>query len=580
MIAKSRKVFSIFMLVLFLITAIPVNIEVPAGLTEEINSKQEIQGLQHRSNYLVVPITINKVEGTPLTKAQVETNLKKMNEIYNCEVVIFVWDGVIHEIPDPSKPGGAADGKILTLDDRTTVRNQAEQNAGGKGVSITVSSDLGDNTNGITAVGGAHSAMVKVGTDGETWAHEMQHSLGQSHGSERQADEDMDGDGDVDAADTGWDANGDGQITPADRQCNLWGRKSDREGNCINCDAIYTSASKLPGVKAKTRPAQVVISDGQNTKKAGVINDTRGDPINRSGYMKSTAKYIDIIDGGIQINYTIHKLIEFWTIIASSPIDNCTLDFALDNNASTGDISSEFFYGADLRVQFSTMDGVLNNQTLLLWWDNSTKIWMELSGNTFLETNLNETINYDNATGSGWTESFFDVYLSVIVFESPFLEKIGAGPFTMWIVTQWNDPVMADLVNDNTSHTQMTLLNQTVEAITVNNDTVKAGGKILVNGTKFTPNSNVTIYINGENINTIKTDANGSFSANITIPTTLNKNNSIIMARDDHGKMDAIYMDIKGLSFQNEPNLIMIVVISIAIIAAIVILSFYLKRKN
>ena len=65
MIAKNRKVFSICMLVIFLITAIPVNIEVPAGFTEKVNSKQEIQGLQHRSNYLVVPITINKVEGTP-----------------------------------------------------------------------------------------------------------------------------------------------------------------------------------------------------------------------------------------------------------------------------------------------------------------------------------------------------------------------------------------------------------------------------------------------------------------------------------------------------------------------------------
>ncbi|MHA2247911.1 MAG: hypothetical protein ACXADY_23390 [Candidatus Hodarchaeales archaeon] len=114
-----------------------------------------------RASYVVVPLTINKIKGTTLTKVQVENNIKKMNEIYNCEVVIFVWNGVIQEIPDPE---GNDNGKIYnSRNTRTRVRNQAAQNANGKGVSITVAEHVGPaNTNGITVVGGAHSAIVTI----------------------------------------------------------------------------------------------------------------------------------------------------------------------------------------------------------------------------------------------------------------------------------------------------------------------------------------------------------------------------------------------------------------------------------
>jgi len=139
---------------------VPISLNGKPNFITSLNSDQEFSDLQHRPNYVVVPIAINKVKGTTLTNEQVEVNIKKMNEIYNSEVVIFVWDGKINEIADPDNN----DGKIAnTQDDRTKVRNQAALNADGKGVSITVCEGLGDaNTNGITIVGSAHSALVKM----------------------------------------------------------------------------------------------------------------------------------------------------------------------------------------------------------------------------------------------------------------------------------------------------------------------------------------------------------------------------------------------------------------------------------
>jgi len=233
-----------------------------------------------------------------------------MNEIYNCEVVIFVWDGKINQISDPSKPGGKADGKINNLNERTTIRNKASTNSGGNGVSITICSDLGDNINGYSIIGESHSALVINSTEGDTWAHEVQHSLGQSHGNERQADEDMNGDGKVDSNDQGWDANGDGKITPEDRKYNLWGRKSDRSDNKISPyyhDMIFGNASKVPGAKVKNRPPKSVPAKptgGAKTKKSAGASDNTTDQVDGLKNARTDVPHTDIVKCFININYT------------------------------------------------------------------------------------------------------------------------------------------------------------------------------------------------------------------------------------------------------------------------------------
>ena len=570
---NKKKLITLFLILIFL-ALVPINMNGKPKAITSINSNQEFSDLQHRPNYVVVPITINKVKGTALTNEQVEASIKKMNEIYNSEVVIFIWDGKINEIADPDNNN---DGKIgNTQDDRTKVRNQAALNADGKGVSITVCEDLGDaNTNGITIVGSAHSALVKKGTDGETWAHELQHALGQSHGTSRPADEDINGAEPGNGV--GWDVNGDGKVTNADKNYNLWGRKSDRTGNAINCNAIYGNASSLPGVSPKTRPISSCPSKYHNTTKTGVINDTRGDPTNQTGSVKPTATHVDIICGGIQKNYT-DSSIKLWTQIASPPLDNCTYTFVFDNQANWGDNISEDLSGADIIIQFTVRSG--NYTTAYSLWDNETGKWnepVELPLESIFKMHpLNETISYSNATGSGEVNSFFDVFLWAEIHDYLLFSELE-GTFNMWIIGDRWDSRHIEQLSDLTERYEIELKNQAIETITVNTDMVRATGLLTINGTHFTANSNITIYIDGANMTTTKTDGNGAFSANIIIPANLSSKNAILMARDEMGKSDAIYIEIQGLS-PGISNLILVILIIAGVIIAFCVFMFFTKK--
>lgn len=501
-----------------------------------------IENSQHRSNYTVVPLSINVVKGTNVNKADIEANIKKMNEIYNSEVVIFVWDGTINEIDDPS---GAEDGKATSLDDRSEVRSDAEDNADGKGVSITISSDIGPNTNGRAIVGDAHGAIVKAGTDGSTWAHEMQHSLGQSHGAEQQADEDMDGDGNVDGDDTGWDANGDGVINPADRECNLWGRKSDREGDEIDCGAIFNASKEIPGVKVKERPAEsvpVTPDSGKKTKKAGSITDPRGDQKNNTGVTREDVKPADIIKGGIIINFT-SQLIRWWLESGGLPIEwpflwsYCWL---LDTNPGTG-VPSGPYAGADWNITFSSLYG---NMPELFEWDTTDWAIYGVPLSSDIEM-LTETLDYDNSTGSGDNPDFSDALIWVQSTDSFFFTLLGLEPnFTMWITSKFYDTPNNDYISDDTNGTEIVAMNIADATITVSNDNITAGNNITINGTAFKPNATVNIRVDGRSIANITANASGVFSANVTIPSDIDKTNAILDAKDSDGNMDAVYVDI------------------------------------
>ncbi|MHA1650338.1 MAG: hypothetical protein ACTSYB_09095 [Candidatus Helarchaeota archaeon] len=573
MLSENRKLITAFFLILTLTAVIPMNLYIPTNSSGELKGDQEIQQLDHRSSYVVIPITVNKVQGTSLTKEQVEANIKKMNEIYNCEVAIFVWDGKIHEIPDPE---GNGDGKIDdNREHRDKVRDKAEENANSEGVSITVAEDLGDaNTNGMTYVGGAHSAIVRAGTDGDTWAHEIQHALGQSHGRSKPADEDINGDEPGNGS--GWDVNGDGKVTNADKEYNLWGRKSDRTGDKMNHDVIYGNASALPGVKSKTRPARSTLAPVP-PKKAGTKNDTRGDPANyTSGESKPTALYIDIIRGGIRINFT-NLWLEFWIQIASSPIVNCTYDFIIDDKPLEGDPATG---GADTIVEFSTMVfGTYEwGEVWLLTWTGASWDWGTGPIAYFGQKSFNETINYDNDTGSGWVDSFFDVVLSAEFPEPGLVASLANNPFNMWLRSYQLDSSPEPLLFDNTSKKEILLSDNPEATIAVNNDSVKAGETMTINGTAFTPNSNVTVYLDGINLTTVNTDSNGNFVVNVTIPSEMNKTNAILIVRDPQGKRDAMYIDVQKLSVEVSAPIAGFEYI-MAIIGLISVIIIFFKNK-
>ncbi|UYP44869.1 hypothetical protein NEF87_001154 [Candidatus Lokiarchaeum ossiferum] len=483
-----------------------------------------------RSSYVVVPLTINVVEGTNLTKAEVEERVKKMNEIYNCEVVIFVWNGTINTVPDPE---GNGDGKIdYNATHRTKVRSDAAKKSGGKGVSITVTNSLGDNnTNGMCIVGGAHSAIVRKGTDGTTWAHEVQHALGQSHGQSQPAGEDLDGDGDK-TDDRGWDIDGDGNVTKKDQGYNLWGRRSDRTGNNMTTaghDAIYGNASALPGARVKTRPAKPATTktDGITPLKGGIS------PGKRNESLTPEKKSSNIIQGGFSVNYTDPKM-TLCLQLADMPAGIVSFNLIIDADPNHGNPLD----GADIWIDLFCNMGVFE-LTPHTWGESD---WIDLPPLPFLPSPGMDTINLNNITGSGLVDSFFDVFVEVDIPEPAIVDPLRFSEETKFWFESWSEMDYSD----RTANSTVDMRDIPDETITVSNELTTAGGYLTVNGTNFSPESTVTLYFDGESIGTVPTDTQGFFTHDILVIRELSKENVILTAMDAQGKGDGIYIDIEG----------------------------------
>lgn len=482
-----------------------------------------------RTSYVVVPLTINVVEGTNLTKAEVEERVKKMNEIYNCEVVIFVWNGTINTVPDPE---GNGDGKIdYNATTRSKVRSDAAKKSGGKGVSITVTNSLGDNnTNGMCIVGGAHSSIVRKGTDGTTWAHEVQHALGQSHGQSQPAGEDLDGDGDK-TDDRGWDIDGDGNVTKKDQGYNLWGRRSDRSGNNMTTaghDAIYGNASAIPGARVKTRPAKPATTktEGVTPLKGGVSPGKRNESITPD--MKSA----NIIQGGFHVNYT-EPMMHVWMQLADMPVTFTGYNLFMDSDPTRGDPD-----GADIWIYFYH-NSISFELFPYIWGEDD---WIELAPQPILPNPGIDTIDLDNETGSGWVDSFFDVFVEVDIPEPALVDPLRASEAVKFWFDSWGDGDYSD----RTENMTVDMREMPDETITVSNELTVAGGYLTINGTNFSPDSTVTLYFDGESLSTVTTDTQGFFTHDVLVIRELSKDNVILTAMDTQGKGDGIYIDIEG----------------------------------
>lgn len=570
--SKNRRHNPLLQLLMFAIILIPVVACVPIAPVMEISQNSQIYELG-TSNYVTVPITINVVQGTTISKAQIEANIKRMNEIYNSEVVVFVWDGTINTVPDPD---GNNDGAVSGADDRSSVRGNASQNAGGQGVSITVSSGLGANTNGYSTIGGAHGPIVTNSTNGDTWAHEMQHALGQSHGAAQPADEDINGPAPGNG--TGWDVNGDGRVTSEDQGYNLWGRASDRTGSKINCTKIYNAAKAIPGAKIKKRP-QTALTNPKDTAKSGSAEDSKSDQKNNTGTQSpaaASAKKVDLVSGGLIKDY-INKLMKFWVIVSEMPTDNCSYDLCFDYITGGGGDTAPFL-GADTRLQFNTSYFV-GWEVLAYRWTGS---WTpEGSAGPFEPMPLQEAIGND--TGGGWVESFFDVYLTVEINESDPLGWIYSeltGDFDMWLVSEWNDLVAIETFQDESPIFGVNIGdNGTVQTVSINGENVTGTKTMQVNGMSFTPNGNVSIYIDGAMVGWVLANAGGNFSTSITVPNTT-KENAILMVMDDSGNGDAAYINIEAFVVIPQPGPIPFGLLPVALVALTLVIFIKSKRKN
>ncbi|MHA2247910.1 MAG: hypothetical protein ACXADY_23385 [Candidatus Hodarchaeales archaeon] len=308
-------------------------------------------------------------------------------------------------------------------------------------------------------------------------------------------------------------------------------------------NAIYSAAVNTTGARVKTRPATSAstTTEGIVPLGGGIVNATRG---NVTGYTIPT--YIDLIRGGFRMDYSV-PYINVWMVLGSNPINDCSYDFLVDYNGSAGDP----YDGADIWIQFYKCP-YEGNQTFIYMWNGQT--WNFCSQQPFSYTPLKDTLNFNNYTGSGLIDSFFDVYLEVNILIPSINEAIISGNDTLkyWIESYYyNYTFPYDFYEDRTDNGTVIAGIKPSQTITVSNELTQAGGYFTVNGTNFKPNSTVSLYFDGAFIDNVTADSIGYFTRDILVFDNLEKNNIILMARDEQGNVDAVYVNVEKSTIES-----------------------------
>jgi hypothetical protein len=232
------------------------------------------------------------------------------------------------------------------------------------------------------------------------------------------------------------------------------------------------------------------------------------------------------------------------------------------------------YAGADWNITFSSLYG---NSPEPFIWDTTDWVSYGPALSSDIEM-LTETLDYDNSTGSGDNPDFSDALIWAQSTDLAFFTLLGLEPnFTMWITSKFYDTPNNDYISDDTNGKEIVAMNIADATITVSNDNITAGNNITINGTAFKPNATVNIRVDGRSIANITANASGVFSANVTIPSDIDKTNAILDAKDSDGNMDAVYVDIKKTPTTTTPvpgyeMFMIILIMSISIV--------YINRKR
>jgi hypothetical protein len=488
--------------------------------------------------YVTIPLTINIVNGTDISLEEIHKNIEELNEIFKNNSLgqpsaIFMWDYQIHVIADPE---GDDDGVIeYAAESRDRVRAAAEDSAQGKGMSITVCNSAGQpDLTAITNIGESHGIILTVGTDGSDWAHELQHALGFDHGPVEEADEDMDGDGDIDFYDRGNDADGNGAIERADRNYNLWGIKRTRLYNGqfltasdFDIEQTYHTSMRRLGNN---------FFHGWGVVSGLGVHDNRSDTLNSTSGLVEEKSCVDLISSKIRVNITTKELaLEFyWAHKLVAPIeDNCSYDLCIDNKSSAGDPNPGLYFGADLMFRLSRSAGFLEGS---VWrWLEPFGIWEELAFPLSVnpEAEVIETTNYYNDTGSGYVAGIPPSLISASITDPVFLDLLGiaslaTGEYQVWGVSRCNSTNVSKYIYDQTEKETVVDLQQPQPLLqSLTPASVAAGSNLTLNATGFPPNANLTLRVGGQNL-TLQANATGNVNANVTVPSNLTSPLTII----------------------------------------------------
>ena len=487
---------------------------------------------------------------------EIQENVEQMNEIFKNNTngrpsAIFIWDYQMHEIDDPE---GNDDGVIENdLESRDRARGLAEDSARGIGMSITLCNSAGQpDLLAITNIGESHGVILTTETDGSDWAHEMQHALGQDHGAVTTANEDMDGDEDIDFYDTGCDANGDGVINNEDRDFNLWGIKRTRLFN-----GILLTAADFRTEQTYHRPIRRVSNrflHGYGIVCGLEVHDNASDTINSTSGLEGNETNIDLKASKIRLNSTASKVaskFQWSHKIVESTKDNCSYEICINNKSSlVRDPTPGLYENANIRLSITTWFGILE---AFVWkWDGV--IWVSIPGPpiTVQETEVVETMCFNNDSGSGYVGGVRPSNITATIDNFAYLDLLrigglGQGEYDVWGVSQWfyNSSDLSQYIYDVTETetiTDMQVPQPLIESITP--ISVHRGRNITLTATGFVPNANVTIWVDGINASVIKANITGGLNNNITMPPSLNSNLTIISANATAVASIAAYFNI------------------------------------
>ena len=487
-----------------------------------------------RKDYVVMPININVVNGTTVDPAVIRANIDRMNEIYDCEVVIFVWNGTVNTIPDPDgTPDGNLNGNSANFKE---VGRNAAKNSGGKGVSITITNQVAPNTNGVCYVGDVHSPIVVAGSNGDTWAHEMMHGFGHSHGPSREADVDMNGAAPGNG--TGWDVNGDGRVDFEDQNHILWGRASDRNDTKMTLDQhnmVYVAAALTGGATPKSRP--VTTPNNMSVPKQVLLVDPFSPlPLNISKISLTNDS-----------NWLFGQ-IEIYGMDGGMPPESF-FDVFLDSDIG-GDHGDPFNDSADIRIRGTITAGGAP-QGNVSFYNNSAIMWdppaMEIP--MFVRHLAPQQIHNSSQDGGDYTiDSFFD-----ILFDFPmtpiFSDNFSDGLFNAWAVTYEGKPEIDQIIVDKSLHMTGSFNPDPRSDIWISSENLVVGEVLVIQGMNFAPNSQIELFLDSLQIESITTDAQGRFHLDHVVTdadAALHQEdlNIILFATDDSGHMDAVYLNI------------------------------------
>ena len=595
----SRKKLSVLLLTIalfispFLVCFIPTT-----QMITDVIVLESKQGAGGQGQYVVVPITVYQVEGSTITPQQVQDMIKRLNKLHNCEVVVYVWNGIILPIPDPdgghgSGPGVTGDVEYPEANDDgehgnlSSAVNNHPMNPTNPGVQIVVCNNIVNDSGHSVAGGYAYSGQgpivisdhcaVDPSWGGRAWAHEIGHFYGLDHNGNNESRPnnnglvtyDSNGDGTVNGGDVqGSDGNGDGWVTAADQNYNMYGGfPPGTDYTPTQHSQMFNSAKAIPGAEVRPLPASGRPPPPPNIPVQISGNHT-AKPINHTGPVPTNNhRNVDLVKfnlfRNITINFTKISLIVNGTISAFDP--NYWYAVIISNNKTAMPPNNEYLINiSQIGVEYSKRD-------------EGFTLWTPLNP---LPTELTQISSIHNTTVTGdiinLTSGVDQATLDTLVNNTQLNADLENSTYTLELNgTFVNEMFGNDKFEGNYGH-NITVIAQQLDSGHVINDSIFmenayigpdedfpcitieeadefiAGEifNVIIYG--FEPLTGINISIDGEIIHSMTTDANGNatFSHSISVA---KDNHYVLAVNGTSNETSAMYVHINAVSSGTPP---------------------------